>query len=88
MLTNYFFLKTRDRNPLYILSPTLSRNAKIVIIKPIICLEFIIVHELVHLLERHHNDNFIYFMDLFMPLWRKYRDELNSLPLNHANWTY
>ena len=48
--------------------------------KPIICLEFIVVHELVHLLERLHNDNFIYYMDLFLPQWRKYRDELNSLP--------
>ena len=56
--------------------------------KPGHCLEFIIVHEMVHLLERHHNDRFIAHMDQFMPQWRFLRDELNKAPLGHATWEY
>jgi predicted metal-dependent hydrolase len=52
------------------------------------CLEYIIVHELVHLLERHHNDNFVALMDQFMPHWRLLRDELNRAPLAHVEWEY
>jgi predicted metal-dependent hydrolase len=52
------------------------------------CLEYIIVHELVHLLERHHNDNFVVLMDQFMPHWRLLRDELNRAPLAHVEWEY
>lgn len=54
--------------------------------KPTHCLEYIIVHELVHLLERLHNDRFMALMDKFMPPWRTYRDELNQLALDHADW--
>ena len=56
--------------------------------KPVTCLEYIIVHELVHLLERHHNDRFAGFMDQFMPQWRLYREELNRGPLRHEQWGY
>lgn len=56
--------------------------------KPIICLEYIIVHELVHLLERHHNERFVKYMDQFMPKWRLYRDQLNQLPVAHEEWEY
>lgn len=56
--------------------------------KPIICLEYIIVHELVHLLERNHNDRFVGYMDEFMPKWRLHRDELNNLPVAHNDWGY
>ncbi|GAA4230626.1 SprT family zinc-dependent metalloprotease [Postechiella marina] len=56
--------------------------------KPLICLEYILVHELVHLHERHHNDRFIYLMDKFMPKWRLHRNELNSLPIVHNDWGY
>jgi predicted metal-dependent hydrolase len=41
-------------------------------------IEYIIVHEMVHLLERHHNENFKMFMDKFIPNWRERRDELNG----------
>ncbi|HEV2614548.1 MAG TPA: SprT family zinc-dependent metalloprotease [Gammaproteobacteria bacterium] len=44
--------------------------------KSLNCLEYIIVHELVHLLERSHNRRFKLFMDQFMPEWRVYREEL------------
>lgn len=56
--------------------------------KPVECLEYIIVHELVHLLERNHNQRFIAYMDKFMPKWRFYRDELNRLPFSHVDWGY
>jgi predicted metal-dependent hydrolase len=45
--------------------------------KPAECLEYVIVHELVHLLEPSHNKRFIAFMDSFMPKWRFYKAELN-----------
>lgn len=56
--------------------------------KPIICLEYIIVHELVHLLERNHNDRFVAYMNQFMPKWRMYKTELNRLPISHNDWEY
>jgi predicted metal-dependent hydrolase len=52
------------------------------------CLEYILVHEMVHLLERRHNERFRGFMDRFMPHWRAHRDELNRTPLNHETWSY
>ncbi|MNU15634.1 hypothetical protein D3C71_37760 [compost metagenome] len=49
--------------------------------KPIDCIEYIVVHELVHLLERNHNKNFIILMDKFLPNWRVQKKILNELPL-------
>jgi predicted metal-dependent hydrolase len=54
--------------------------------KPPECLEYVIVHELVHLLERKHNNRFIAFMDEFMPKWKFYKEELNRLPFSHIDW--
>ena len=56
--------------------------------KPGECLEYIVVHEMVHLLERNHNDRFISLMDKFMPKWKFFKDELNRRPLRHENWSY
>ena len=56
--------------------------------KPLVCLEYVIVHELVHLLERNHNDRFKNLITEFMPKWRFYRDELNNLPFRHIVWKY
>ncbi len=56
--------------------------------KPRICLEYILVHELVHLLEPSHNERFTGLMDQFMPQWRHYRDELNQAPLGFVEWEY
>jgi predicted metal-dependent hydrolase len=56
--------------------------------KPEVCLEYIIVHELVHLLEPTHNPRFVALMDRFMPDWRFHRDELNRLPVRHEHWDY
>jgi predicted metal-dependent hydrolase len=56
--------------------------------KPSECLEYIVVHEMVHLLERHHNDRFIGYMNEFLPMWRFHKDELNRLPVRHESWNY
>lgn len=56
--------------------------------KPIHCLEYIIVHEMVHLLERHHNERFITYMNNFIPQWKQYRQELNKFPITHTDWSY
>ncbi len=56
--------------------------------KPPSCIEYIVVHEMVHLLERRHNAQFIAHMDRFLPQWRLLRDELNQAPLGHATWAY
>ena len=56
--------------------------------KPVGCLEYIVVHEMLHLIERHHNDRFRDLMDKLMPQWRILRDELNRAPLAHADWRY
>jgi predicted metal-dependent hydrolase len=52
------------------------------------CLEYVIVHELVHLLEPTHNQRFVALMDKFMPQWHQFRDELNRMPLSHVEWEY
>ncbi|HUH74675.1 MAG TPA: SprT family zinc-dependent metalloprotease [Chitinophagales bacterium] len=56
--------------------------------KPLESIEYIIVHELVHLLERSHNEIFVGYMNKFMPKWRFYREELNKLPFRHIEWKY
>ncbi|MFQ5639043.1 MAG: YgjP-like metallopeptidase domain-containing protein [bacterium] len=43
---------------------------------------------MVHLLERHHNDKFLYYMDTYLPNWKQLRTELNKLPVSHADWSY
>ena len=52
------------------------------------CLEYILIHEMVHLIERGHNDRFRNLMDRLVPGWRIHRDELNRAPLAHADWAY
>lgn len=56
--------------------------------KPRECLEYIVVHEMAHLLEATHSRRFVALMDQFMPKWQFYRDELNRLPVRHETWGY
>ena len=56
--------------------------------KPPSCLEYIVVHELVHLLETHHTNRFVELMDQHLPNWRMLRDKLNLAPLSHESWDY
>jgi len=52
------------------------------------CLEYILVHELLHLIERHHNDRFLFLLDKHLPNWQQTRHELNAAPLVHEGWSY
>jgi predicted metal-dependent hydrolase len=56
--------------------------------KPQECLEYIVIHEMVHLIERTHNNNFVAHMDKFLPHWRHLKEELNRLPVSHSEWKY
>lgn len=56
--------------------------------KPPECLEFIIVHELIHLLERHHNERFNSLMYRHLPKWPEHRRTLNRSPLAFDKWGY
>lgn len=56
--------------------------------KPLECVEYILVHELVHLLEPTHNQKFVALMELFLPHWQQLRRQLNRLPVRHESWAY
>lgn len=56
--------------------------------KPAECLEYLVVHELLHLIERRHNDRFHGLLDRHMPGWKSVRDALNGSSLAHAEWEY
>lgn len=56
--------------------------------KPLHCLEYVIVHEMMHLHERHHNERFQSLMERYLPQWKAYREELNRLPVSHGEWIY
>lgn len=55
--------------------------------KPIECIEYVVVHELVHLLERNHDKRFTALMDRYLPRWKFHKEELNRRPLRHENWS-
>lgn len=56
--------------------------------RPVQCLEYIVVHELVHLLERSHGERFMALMDKYLPDWRARKKLLNSGILGHEEWDY
>lgn len=56
--------------------------------KPLACLEYILVHELLHLLEPTHSRRFKDLLDRCMPDWQGRRELLNRLPVRHEDWTY
>ncbi len=56
--------------------------------KPPECLEYIFVHELLHLREPTHNDRFVTSMTKLMPHWQDCRDKLNRLPVRNEHWSY
>lgn len=56
--------------------------------KPEVCLEYLVVHELVHLLERRHSERFTGLMDAFLPNWRVIRESLNAGVLGHEVWDH
>ena len=56
--------------------------------KPSSCLEYIVVHEMTHLLVRNHNSKFVALMNKFMPNWKEVKEDLNRLPVSHTEWGY
>ncbi|WP_199753711.1 M48 family metallopeptidase [Corallococcus sp. AB018] len=56
--------------------------------KPPECIEYLVVHELVHLIVRHHDDRFTALMDRHLPRWRLVRRTLNVAPLANDTWEY
>lgn len=56
--------------------------------KPPECLEYLVVHEMAHLLEPTHNERFISIMNSHLPTWRTCRATLNRLPVRHEHWDY
>jgi predicted metal-dependent hydrolase len=56
--------------------------------KPPECLEYIVVHEMAHLVVRRHDDQFTGLMDRCLPNWGLLRQTLNGAPLAHADWLY
>jgi predicted metal-dependent hydrolase len=56
--------------------------------KPKECLEYVVVHEMVHVLEPTHSARFVSLMDRFIPQWQHTRQRLNRLPVRHADWDY
>ena len=52
------------------------------------CIEYVGIHEMVHLLERKHGERFTAYLDKFLPMWKSYKEELNRSPLSHQDWSY
>ncbi len=55
--------------------------------KPKDLLEYVVVHEMVHLIEPTHSDRFLAILDEYFPTWREARAELNELPLTAEIWS-
>lgn len=56
--------------------------------KPPECLEYLVVHELLHLIEPTHNARFVELMDRYLPSWKAIKQLLNRLPVRHEDWEY
>jgi predicted metal-dependent hydrolase len=54
--------------------------------KPVGCIEYVVVHELLHLIEKKHNERFVALMTKHLPKWRRLKEELNRLMLAHEKW--
>lgn len=50
------------------------------------CLSYVVLHELTHLIERHHNKHFKEIITSMMPNWKLYREELNNLISGDEEW--
>jgi predicted metal-dependent hydrolase len=56
--------------------------------KPIVHTEYVIIHELLHLIEKKHNKTFRNLMTAYLPKWQSLKEELNRLALSHEEWNY
>lgn len=50
------------------------------------CTEYVLAHEMTHLIEKKHTDKFHRLMDLFMPQWQQHKNELNHTVLGYFEW--
>lgn len=55
--------------------------------KPIACIEYVVVHELAHMIEKKHNEKFVALLMKYIPKWKGIKDELNSFILSHEEWS-
>jgi predicted metal-dependent hydrolase len=70
---------------------TASRNIRLntdLAKKPLECLEYIVLHEMTHLIEPTHNARFVALMDAYMPNWQFQRGLLNRLPVRQDEWDH
>jgi len=49
--------------------------------KPLNCIEYVVAHELIHLIEQNHTDKFHHILGMYLPEWRKIKEQLNEFPL-------
>jgi hypothetical protein len=56
--------------------------------KPIECIEYIVVHELLHLVEPNHGERFVALMNRHLPRWAATQKRLNASPLGHEEWRF
>jgi predicted metal-dependent hydrolase len=54
--------------------------------KPIACIEYVVVHELLHIIEKKHDERFVALMNKYFPKWRSVKEELNRFILSHEEW--
>lgn len=54
--------------------------------KPFHCIDYVLAHELVHLKERKHNDQFMELLESAYPKWQQHKEELNHGILSHFEW--
>ena len=54
--------------------------------KPTACVEYVVVHELLHLIEKKHNDKFVSLMTKYIPKWRGIKEDLNRFMLSYEKW--
>lgn len=49
--------------------------------KPVDCVEYVVAHEMIHLIERNHTDRFHRLLDTYLPAWQELKDKLNEMPV-------
>lgn len=56
--------------------------------KPVEFTEYVVVHELLHLIEKNHSERFVKLLTQYLPKWRSLKEELNRFVLTHEEWSY
>lgn len=54
--------------------------------KPYKSIEYVVVHELLHLIQRKHDKRFAEMLDRYLPTWRREKEKLNRFMLSHESW--